>query len=175
MRHGNSFIQLIVYILTMAPFSSFSTEPPRTLNFADFPSEFSTEGNPLLPLQHQVVQIRGFWYPISADKGILSPFPGLKSCCLTSSAKLPQQLLVKTKQLSSLPALQVVTLEGIFNIEPLYNGDGEPIQFYTLEEVREVPKANSYIFLVFLLGLSLGFSIWRFFRKNLPKKNNCSN
>ncbi len=85
----------------------------------------------------QVVRMRGFWYPQTAEKGILAAYPDLKSCCLSSPAKRGQQILVKG-EVGSLPPQKVVTVEGIFKIAPLYDEEGKLIQFYVLEEAKEV-------------------------------------
>jgi hypothetical protein len=151
-------------MLIVGCFNHVEADSP-ILKMSDFPSELSTRSHPLQSFQNKFVQVRGFWYPISSDRGVLSAYADLKSCCLQTPAKIHQQLIVKG-QLDSIPAHRVVTLEGIFKIEPLYNKEGELIQIYLLEEARELRQVTSYLPLA--LGLLLGFLfLCRFFLKRL--------
>lgn len=112
---------------------------PQTLDLADFKnSELALEH-----LQGQQVRVRGFWYPLSLDRGILAPTPHLKSCCIQSPKKIQQQLIVNG-ELSSLTSQWAVTLEGIFKIDPRYNAAGSLMQFYVLDEAREVQSKHSF-------------------------------
>ncbi len=162
-----SFIRQAFYVLITLIAFPFSILATSTLNLASFPSEFSIENHPFNSLHNQLVQVRGFWYPMTPEHGILSAHSGLKSCCLATTDKLHQQLIVKG-QLRSFPVQRVITLEGIFKIEPLYNSQGELIQIYVLEQAREVQQATSYaIFLILFFFLVL-LCLWRFFFRSHP-------
>lgn len=105
------------------------------LNLADFPIK-----NPNDSIG-QTVQIRGFWYPLTADQGILAKTPQLKSCCINAPTKITEQVLVKGN--ISAAAQRAITLEGTFKIEPLHNAQGELVQFYILDQAKEVASSNS--------------------------------
>lgn len=109
------------------------------LNLSDFPDEPQA----FLSVIGQEVQIRGFWVPLSSSHGVLTSSPNMKSCCLMAPTKIYQQVLVKGNVESS--ENKVVTLEGIFIIEPLYNQENKPIQYYVLEQAKEVQKGRSYL------------------------------
>jgi hypothetical protein len=156
--HLKKSLVLIFFLLSIY-FPLFAT---HTLNLAHFPAEAALESHPLLAFHNQLVQVRGFWYPISSDQGILSAHSGLKSCCLKTPDKLHQQLLVKG-QLLSLPAQRVITLEGIFKIEPRYDQEGQLVQFYILDQAREVQQATSYALLLILGFFLVLLCLWRFF------------
>ena len=159
-----TFKKFAFFILVNIAFFCLSAATPQTLNIADFPSEISTEIHPLLHLQDQMVQVRGFWYPVSSEQGVLASHAGLRSCCLTSPIKIHQQLIVKGP-LPSLQVQRVVNLKGIFKIEPLYNEEGQLVQFYVLEDAQEVQQANSYAFLWILGFLLTLLCLWRFLHK----------
>lgn len=153
-------LALIFFLLSLyLPLSA-----TQTLNLTHFPVEVALESHPLAAFQNQLIQVRGFWYPISSDQGILSAHSGLKSCCFKAPDKLHQQLLVKG-QLLSLPAQRVITLEGIFKIEPRYNQEGQLVQFYILDQAREVQQATSYALLLILGFFLVLLCLWRFFLK----------
>lgn len=138
------------------------------LDFEDLYSE--KDHFNLLFLQDQKIEIRGFWYPLSHEEGILSSQPGLKSCCLKAPAKIEEQILVKGT-IAFLSAQRAITLEGIFKIEPRYNAEGELIQLFVLEQAREISHPSSLPIGIMILGiLVLLFCVWRFFFKcrNFP-------
>ena len=139
---------------------------PRTLSFEDLSLDISEKHSLLLTLQGQTVQIRGFWYTLSPEEGILAPQPNLKSCCLKVPGKVQQQLIVKGEKLSLLPAQRALTLEGIFKIEPVYDFQGHLAQAFILEQAKEVPQPNFHLSLILLLAIFIFlFSIgWRFLR-----------
>jgi hypothetical protein len=130
------------------------------LSFDDFSFENANETGMLSSLQGQIVQVRGFWYPLSVDEGILASQPQLKSCCLQTPAKIEQQLLVKGKSLSSLSPQKALTLEGIFQIQPAHNSKGELIQFFILNQAKEVARPNYSISWVILTGAFMIFVLW---------------
>lgn len=135
------------------------------LILADFPAEILTDTHPFRTLHDQVVQIRGFWYPLTSNQGVLTSFPNLKSCCIRAPTKIFQQLFVKG-DVGTLSENKVVTLEGIFKIEPLYSKEKELIQYYVLEQAKEVPKSKSKSIFLFLIipGIASLFLAWKFKR-----------
>lgn len=136
----------------------------HSLSFDDFSFENAEETGILSSLRGQIVQIRGFWYPLSVNEGILAPHPQLKSCCLQAPAKIEQRLLVKGEALSSLLSSQrALTVEGIFQIQPSYNSKGELVQFFILDQAQEVPQQSDSIHWTFLFGIAfMIFTFWRF-------------
>ncbi len=136
---------------------------PQILNLAHFSLENSTEAS-LLSLQGQIIQVRGFWYPLSPQEGILAPQPHLKSCCVRAPTTIQQQLLVRGA-VDSLSAQRAVTVEGMFKIDPRYNSKGELIQLFILEQARERSQTSLY-FSPMILGivmvlLSVGFIFFK--------------
>lgn len=125
------------------------------ISFDDFSSTEGSENGRLETLEGQLVQIRGFWYPLPSGRGVLAPHPQLKSCCLQASSKIGGQLLVFGPSLASLPPQRALTLEGKFYIRPKYNSEGELIQLYILDEAEEVRlESSSGAFLFFLIPLA---------------------
>lgn len=112
-------------------------EEPHLLQISDFPNEPLESSHPLWRLQGQRVQIRGFWYSLAPDQGILAASPQLKSCCVGASSKIYQQLKVKGNIAPS-SYHGAITLEGIFKIQPLTGAEGQVVQYYRLEEAREI-------------------------------------
>jgi len=158
---GSKILFLVLFIIARH-FSLSAVDHDTILNIGDFPADPPPETHALWSLQGEFVQVRGFWYPVSSDQGVLASHPGLKSCCLAAPAKLRQQLIVKG-QLASLAPQRVVTLGGIFKIDPLYNREGELLQFYVLEQAREVHQEASYLPYL-ILGLFLALLVlWLFF------------
>ena len=128
---------LMIYcFLIVASTMHLSAAP--LLNFDDFSFENAKETGSLWSLQGQVVQVRGFWYPLSGEEGILTPHPQLKSCCLRAPNKIEQQVLIKGAALAMLSPQKVLSLEGTFHIQPAYNAKGELIQLFVLERAQEV-------------------------------------
>lgn len=159
MRKIKAFFALLFMFGSLPLFATHS------LSFDDFSFGNAKETGILYPLQGQLVQVRGFWYPLSVDDGILAPHPQLKSCCLQAPAKIEQQLLIKGKALSSLSSQRALTIEGIFRIQPFYNSKGELVQFFVLEQAKEVPQHNYSINWVLLIGAGLIIFIsWLFLK-----------
>lgn len=135
--------------------------PLSPLNLAAFPASFPEVDHPLRAYDNQVIQIRGFLYPFTADDSLLAATPHLKSCCMGSSSLLYQQLVLKNFSLASLPQ-QVVTVEGIFHIDPIYSSEGKLIQLYTLNDVKPVPTQASPLPLIILVLLPfVCFSLYK--------------
>lgn len=161
-------IEKQIFVLLLLGFvciSTFAFGEEANLNLANFPVDYPPAGHPFWSLQGQIVQVRGFWYPLSEEGGVLAAHPGIKSCCLAVPTKIYQQVIVKGA-LDSLPAKQVVTLEGVFTIKPLSNREGEMIQFYVLEQAKEVQRSAPYL-LFFILGGGLCVGAIRLYRKFL--------
>lgn len=137
----------------------------HTVNFDALSMEQAKENRHLLSLKGEVIQIRGFWYPLSNEEGILASHPELKSCCLRAPTKIDNQVIVKGDNLALLQPQRALTLEGVFNIAPAYNEKGELVQLFVLEQSREVPRLNGdmkWVFaLVFFFLLALGINSWK--------------
>jgi hypothetical protein len=104
------------------------------------------------------VQVRGFWYPLNEQEGILASYPDLKSCCVGSAHSVNEQVFVKNF-FESITTKQLVTLEGIFKINPKYNQKGELIQLYVLEQTHLVQTSYSYLLLFIFISI-IGFFIY---------------
>lgn len=146
----NSNLYLSFIFLCMSCFSLLA-DNPQTLNISDFLDEIPAETQSIYSLQNQVVRVRGFWYPLTANQGILASTPHLKSCCIKAPAKIYQQLIVKG-DLASLSSQKAITLEGIFKIDPQYNSEKELIQLYVLINAKELQQPFSSR-LLWILGL----------------------
>lgn len=154
--HMNNFIMCFLLSWSCGETGFFLfAENPYPLNITDFPSEFSTPTEEFLSLNGQHVQVRGFWYPISDNEGILDSQADMKSCCLAKPTKIHQQLIVKGQVFSHLRH-RVINLEGIFKIDPQYNQNGQLRQLYVLEQAKEVQTNSHFILLGSLTILILG-------------------
>lgn len=104
--------------------------------------------------------MRGFWYPLSPQEGILATQTNLKSCCLKAPAKIQEQIFVKGDVVSFFPQ-KALTLEGIFRIEPSYNVEGQLVQLFVLEKAKEVHQSNFFLYLaIFSIFI---ISMWAFY------------
>ncbi len=111
---------------------------PSPLNFSELPTHIDKiEDLPLWNLHGKDVLIRGFWYPLSRDMGILSSQTNLKNCCLKIHTKVHQQIFVKG-DISSFCSQKALTIEGIFTIEPIYNSEGHLVQLFVLNQAKEI-------------------------------------
>lgn len=164
-----TFYSLIVLIFSCL-YSFAETLPSLTL--ADFPAEIPAENHPLWSLQGQMVRVRGFWYPISNEEGVIAAYPNLKSCCLGASPKIYQQLIVKNYAEFFSPDY-VINFEGIFRIDPQYNLEGKLKQIYILEKAKAIHQASSYSVLIIAIGsisaVLLGWKIYLHLKKVINK------
>lgn len=133
-------------ILSIIFYLIFASLP--LIEFSEIPLEIPEKEASIRLWDGKKIKIRGFWYPLQEDAGVLTSIPQLKSCCILAPAKVTQQVLVKG-EISSLTAQRAATVEGIFRIRPLYNEKGELVQLYVLEEAKEIPSSH--------------FSLWSLF------------
>jgi hypothetical protein len=158
---GIASVFKIVFIFFLVSSWPFCLNSEEILKFDDL-TEFPKPADPLFSFQGKLVQVRGFWHPLSDGQGILAPSPNLKSCCLRAPARIHQQLIVKG-HFPNLSVQRAVTLEGIFKIAPQYNEEGKLIQLYILENSREVKEETSYSLLLMAVVLvALCISIFYF-------------
>lgn len=140
---------ILCLVLAAFPAGIFST---TVLNLAELPQEIPSESHPFWSSHGKNVQVRGFWHPISDEEGILTPLPNVKSCCLRAPGKVLQQIVVRGR-LPQMTSLNVVTVEGILKIEPLFNKEDELIQLYVLNQAKEAQTEKSYAWSVIVVGL----------------------
>lgn len=133
----------------LLPFSLAASD--IIFSVSDLPESFPSQTNPLWTFQDREVEVRGFWYPLSPDQGILAPTPNLKSCCIGTPTKVSQQLIVKGRLPSSYDQ-QAVAVRGVFKIEPLYDFEGQLIQLYVLEKPKEVEREFFPLSLIVVCG-----------------------
>lgn len=136
---GMMKIKRAAFLFTIQAVSLFSIP---TISFDTLSIEGAKERGDLWSLTGEEVQIRGFWYPLSSEEGVLAPHPQLKSCCVRAPAKMEQQVVVKRGELAQLQPQRALTLEGIFKIDPAYNSKGELVQLFVLEEAKEVLRES---------------------------------
>lgn len=103
-----------------------------TLELLQLPTPPIAENHPIRTMDRQIVTVRGFWYPLNEHEGILAAQPNLKSCCIGSSDKIYKQIIVKNAP-SQFPLNQIVTLHGVFEINPGYDEENNLTQFYVLQ------------------------------------------
>lgn len=159
-------IKGIIFLFIAGTISLFAS---HTVNFDDLSIDQAKENGYLWSLKGEVVQIRGFWYPLSVAEGILASQPQLKSCCIRAPAKIEQQVLVKGGDLALLQPQRALTLEGIFKIEPAYNPNGELVQLFVLEQSKEVPREHSYMKWAVAFISFVGLIFWK--KNNVRVKN----
>lgn len=85
------------------------------------------------PNEKGIVTLRGFLYQTPEGVWVLSQEPNLKSCCVGSASKVMNQLYVDGN-FPDVPAGQVVSLSGVFKVDPKYTNEGKLTQYYTLSE-----------------------------------------
>lgn len=151
--------EILLVVLCLGPCCAFSDSLPPVLKLSEFPSDVPVDSHPIRSLQGKKVHIRGFWYPITPNGGVLAATPHVKSCCLKAPAKIYQQVIVQ----GSTPSdgyQRAVTFEGIFKIEPLVNKEGEVIQYYVLEQAHEIRPTGTHHSAVMLSGLAGYFVVY---------------
>lgn len=142
------FFKILIWLfLVINPFLDAS---PQVLNLAEFPAEIPADSDPIWSMQGRVVRIRGFWYPISSDEGMLAGSPQMKSCCIKAPSKITQQVLVKGSLASTIPQ-RAVTMEGIFRIDPRYNQEGGMVQYFVLDQAKEI-HISGYMILIWIIS-----------------------
>ena len=92
-------------------------------------------------MQGEVIQIRGFWYPISQEEGILAAQPNLKSCCLKRGSRSKQHLNVKG-DVGLFPEQKAVTVQGTFSLKKNSLATPSNEQLYILEKSIMVPSSS---------------------------------
>jgi hypothetical protein len=102
-----------------------------SLELHQLPTPPIAENHPIRAMDQQIVTVRGFWYPLNEHEGILAAQPNLRSCCVGSSDKIYKQIVVKDAP-CQFPPNQIVTLQGLFQINPGYDEHNNLIQFYIL-------------------------------------------
>ena len=125
----------------------------KELKLEELSLEKGKKGGGLSKIEGEIVQIRGFWYPISSTEGMLAEQPNMKSCCLNSPKTIERRCVVKGLKLEQLLPQRVVTIEGKFQITPLYNNQGELIQLFLLDEAKETSKMTQSTHWILLGGL----------------------
>lgn len=110
-------------------------------------------GEEAVDFNNRLVNVRGFLYHNSSGELILASQPNLKSCCIGSQGLVYQQILVRGKLD---PEAQVVTLQGIFKIDPQHNEQGQIIRLYSLENAEKVKSDHFLLFPMLLLVLAFG-------------------
>lgn len=154
----------ICIIFNLIAFTCLAADP-LMLKFEDFSIENSGKNSSLWNLQGQEIQMRGFWYSLSPNEGLLASQPHLKSCCFKAPAKIEQQLLVKG-DVTSFSSQRAITVEGIFKIEPIYDSERRLVQLFTLENARQVPESTFSLIGLALVLLLILFAVWRLFFKS---------
>ncbi|MDP1880653.1 MAG: hypothetical protein Q8K60_06910 [Parachlamydiaceae bacterium] len=134
-----------------------------TIDFRELPASPIHPTHRIWSYQDQPTEIRGFWYAVPNEMGgFLSSQPNLKSCCVGNHKLLHQQIRVYD-DLSHLKNDHVVSLNGIFKIDPRYNSEGQLIQLYILNDVKEVYKESNIGWMLVAMFLLIGCVL--FFKK----------
>lgn len=102
-----------------------------TLELHQLPTHPIDEKDPIRAMDHQIVTVRGFWHPLNASEGILTPQPNLRTCCIGSPKKIYTQIVVKDVGFQ-FPPNKIATLEGEFRIKPEYDDQNNLTQVYVL-------------------------------------------
>jgi len=101
------------------------------LDFHQLPAPPIPENHPIRELDQHMVTVRGFWYPLNKNDGVLAPQPNLRSCCIGSHDKIYKQIVVKDTA-CHFSTNQIATLEGVFQIKPEYDEQNNLTQLYLL-------------------------------------------
>ena len=129
-------IMIVCLLILLSSFFSScnnsQTMPFNTIDIGVLPAETPSSQDPVWNYHGHIVQIRGFWYPLStASQSVLTLRPHLKNCCIGTPLKIGEQIFVYGEIIALMPG-QVVSLTGIFTIEPCYSAEGMLTQLYVL-------------------------------------------
>ena len=151
----------ILFSLTWLLLVSFQS--PLILSITELPLSPPTAEDPLWSYQGKEVQIRGFWYPVNDEQGILMPSPNLKSCCVAHAAQNGPSVDVRGS-IPSTPAQQAVTLAGIFQMES--STDRKKLLFRLVQSHRVDEGTFSVLRLIGVLSSAglIGYGFYRYRR-----------
>lgn len=115
----------------------------------------------LQPWIGEPTTLRGFLYKSTDGRWVLSDQPDLKTCCVgTSNHLLKQVTLLGTFDAPS-PS-SVVSVKGIFSVEPKYDNRGELISLLYLKDSQLVqePSPAAAFSLTFMVGSLLAMGLF---------------
>lgn len=99
----------------------------------------------------QEVAIRGFFYTKDDGKPLLASQPNLKSCCIGTKKKIHSQIALLGEN-PSFTSSRAVTIQGLFVVDPTYNGEDDLIGLYFLKKYQILPEENG-TFVILLIGI----------------------
>lgn len=117
-------------------------------------------------LSGQEVEVRGFVYESKQGKVVLASQPNLKSCCVGSTKKIRNQIVL-LGDLPEIPLQRAVTVQGYFVTDPTYGEDDELIGLYYLKNITllndfdDVTIYSLVVFIVIILLLIVGVVLYR--------------
>jgi hypothetical protein len=118
------------FLLGLACYT-FNLAGTLNLELHQLPAPPLAESHPIRTMDQQIVIVKGFWYPLNEHEGILTAQPNLRSCCVRASNNIYKQIFVKNTP-CQFPPNQIVTMQGLFQINPSYDEQNNLTEFYVL-------------------------------------------
>jgi hypothetical protein len=139
----NLLITTLLFLFAVSP-CHIHAEPPKPLSFQQLhglnsylPKEASVTllQREMAAVHQKTICIRGFLYQTDAGRWLLAATPNMKSCCVGSSDKITQQIFLSAPFTApAKAAIEAVSVQGTFSIEPLWDAQGNLTQLFSLKE-----------------------------------------
>lgn len=153
---------MIILFICMALLSSLAAEEPRVLALHQLSGldghlarDVATQQlqRQLSPYVNHLIAVRGFIYQRSDGAWLLAGEPNLKSCCIGSSDKIAQQLVLTRRPAILPPNYRAVNVQGTLQLTPRWNAEGKLIQLYYLDVTSIKPESGWPLQTLTLAGL----------------------
>lgn len=108
----------------------------------------------LSSLDQQQVKIRGFLYSVQEGKWVLAAEPNLKSCCIGSSNKIAQQLIV-SGEFPKVSGYSATYVQGEFHFNSKADTSGKFIELFTLTNSFLIEEQSFIAFYLMLTAAVL--------------------
>lgn len=118
--------------------------------------------------QGRDIKVRGFLYHSLDKRWILASEPGLKTCCVGSSRKVWQQILVDG-EFDNVALGTVVEMKGNLQVDPKWDEKKDLKQVYRLEGAHIVSEPDKNLLFIMSM-IAAGFITLFFFTKRLSKR-----
>jgi hypothetical protein len=116
-----------------------------TIHLFELPQEPIPPHHFIREFDNQLVQVQGFWTPLSEQSGILACQPNVKSCCAGNPEFIHRQIFL-SNVFDSLPSDQIVEVEGFFSIDP------KDRYLYHVKYQKKIEKKQGFSLIYLFLG-----------------------
>lgn len=142
---------------------------PIDLSFADIKmkmnQDITTVPEKISFFNQKQVKIRGFLYQTQNKTWILASEPQLKTCCIGSSSKVFSQIFLPEDFIFPNASLETQIINGIFEIQPIWDKENKLIQFYHISHPQLQPKSVNWLLLSIVTSIIIFTTIFIYIKK----------